>query len=248
MTFRSPISKATLLLSLIVSTAAFAAPPKRRAVQPGSGTPPASAPSAILTGNVVDSVTGQPVISAQVSSGSRGGLTDDHGQFMMKLTAGANQPIHIERTGYQPLDANVTISADTTQTFRLIPKGTVKVRLTNGNTTELDIDNLEFGYVVPFTGYLKDRKMNLCKTGGESFTPDRNDIKHITTGVQMTDSACCSSASIPAINVELKSGSTTTAGFTDACLGYKVDVIALDHVTDKPVFIHFSDIAELTFP
>ena len=42
--------------------------------------------------------------------------------------------------------------------------------------------------------------------------------------------------------------SFTTAAFADACFGYRVDVIALEHATATPIYLHFSDIAEVTLP
>ena len=153
------------------------------------------------------------------------------------------------RTGYDPFNSTVTISADQAQTFRMIPRPTVKVRMTSGATSELDPETVEFGYAyAPFADYNKDTTLNLCKSGGESFKPDRADIKHITAGLPLSDTKCCPDGPIPTINVELKSGGTTTAGFADACFGYKVDIIAIDHLTAAPVYVHFSDIAELTFP
>ncbi|MGZ8811611.1 MAG: hypothetical protein ACXW29_10775, partial [Thermoanaerobaculia bacterium] len=107
---------------------------------------------------------------------------------------------------------------------------------------------VEFGYVPPFSAYNKDTKLNLCKAGGESFMPDRSEIRKITTGAQINDRACCSSGPLPAITIELKAGGTATAGFADACVGYQVDLIALEHATATPIYLHFSDIAEVTLP
>lgn len=241
-------------MSLLIAMSAFAATGKRRAVVPGQtpgqpgGGGGAVQPGITLTGVVVDSVTGAPVVAVQVTSGSKSGHTDKNGNFFIQVTPGTNTPLHFLRNGYQQFDTSVNISADATQTFRLIPKATVKVRLTNGTVYELDPENVEFGYVAPFSGYNKDTKLNLCKAGGEVFTPERDDIKRITAAPQMTDAACCPSTAIPAVNVELKSGSTATAGFVDACFGYKVDIIGQEHVSTNPAFLHFSDIAEIIFP
>lgn len=259
MTFRMPLVRfatflAMLLLVFATSFSSQAQTTKRRAVQPGSGQPPAGggagAPSATvtLTGFVLDSATGAPIVNVEVTSGPRSGRTDTQGKFTIKLVPGTNNTLRFARSGYETFETSVNITTDGQQNFRLIARPTVKVRMTNGTVYEIDTDTVEFGYVAPFSGYNKDSKLNLCKGGGEAFQPDRTEIKRITTGVQLNDAKCCATGSIPAINVELKSGSTTTAAFTDACLGYKVDVIALDHTSAQPVYLHFVDIAEVTFP
>lgn len=240
MTFRR--TTLFLALSLIIATASFAATPqKRRAVSPGTST-------AILSGTVLDAVTSQPVPDVTVSRPGHSGRTDADGKFMIQLPTGTNHVLSFTRIGYETLESTVNITADSSQTFRLTPKATVKVQMTNGTTYELDTDTVEFGYSAPFSGYTKDSKLNLCKAGGESFQPDRSEIRKITTGATLTDATCCAQGPIPAITVELKTGSTSTAGFTEACFGYKVDVIALDHVKSTPVYLHFSDIANMTFP
>ena len=249
MTFRmSPVRFATLiaLFALIVAPVFTEAQSKRRAVRPGSGQS-AATPNVTLSGVILDSVTNNPVISASVNAGSHAGRSDAQGKFTVSLPPGASVNLHFERTGYQPLDTTVSITSDATQTFRLIPKPTVSVRLTNGSTLNLDEETVEFGYVVPFSGYSKDTHLNLSKGGGEAYSPDREEIKRITTGVQLNDAKCCASA-IPAVNVESKAGGTTTGGFVDACLGYKEDIIGLDHAKYSPVYLHFSDIAEIVFP
>jgi len=161
---------------------------------------------------------------------------------------GTPAPLTFARSGYETFTTTVSVRGDEAQTFRLIPKATVNIRTSAGASYDVDPETVEFGYVAPFTGYNKDTKLNLCKGGGESFMPDRTEIKRITGAAQLNDPKCCAQFSIPAINVELKSGGTTTAGFVDACFGYKVDIVAQDHVTALPVYFHFTDLAEVTFP
>lgn len=245
MTLRFSLSRtAVLAVSIIIATQSVAAAPsKRRAVASGTATA-----EAVLSGTLVDATTGAPVIQAEVRAPGRGGYTDAAGHFAIRLSTSRNTTLTFSRAGYQTLNANVNITGDTAKTFLITPNPTVKVRTTAGMSIELDAETVEFGYIAPFSGYSKDSKLNLCKGGGGSFTPDRSEMRKITAATPLTDAACCTSGSIPAINVELKSGGTTTGGFADACIGYKVDVIAQDHKTAQPVYIHFSDIAEITFP
>jgi len=245
MNSRSLIRTASLLaLSLTITSTVFAqTAPKRRAVNPGI----ASA-TATLTGIVLDATTGAPVIAVLVTSAGRRGHTEEHGNFFIKLVPGTAAPLTFTRSGYETFSTTVTIAGDDTQTFRLIPKATARIRTTAGATYDVDPETIEFGYAAPFSGYIKDTKLNLCKVGGESFTPDRADIKRITPGALMNDPKCCAQASIPTISVELKSGGTTTGGFADSCYGYKVDIVGQDHVTTNPVYFHFSDVVAVTFP
>ena len=233
-----------LALSLIITTTTFADfTPKRRAVNPAS-----DSATALLTGTVLDATTGAPVLAVFVTSGKRSGHTDHHGNFFIKLVPGTPAPLTFARSGYETFTTTVSVRGDEAQTFRLIPKATVNIRTSAGASYDVDPETVEFGYVAPFSGYNKDTKLNLCKGGGESFMPDRTEIKRITGAAQLNDPKCCAQFSIPAINVELKSGGTTTAGFVDACFGYKVDIVAQDHVTALPVYFHFTDLAEVTFP
>jgi hypothetical protein len=253
MTFRSPLFRTFCVVALCIvsGTASFAAQTseKRRAVKPGGSqgaVPPAA--DVILTGDVVDSATNAPVVGVAVSTPGKSGRTDAAGHFAIRLLVGQNFTLQFVRSGYETLTQNVNITTPVSQTFRMIPKPTTTVKMTGGKTYEVDTETVEFGYIAPFSGYNKDTKLNLCKAGGESYMPDRSEIKKITTGAQINDKVCCSSGPLPAINIELKSGGTTTAAFSDACIGYKVDVIAQEHATATPVYVHFSDIAEVTLP
>jgi hypothetical protein len=236
--------RSRLFISSIVLCAVFAAGPKRRAVAPNIPTGLAN-----LAGTITDTATGTPVAQVQIiGAGKFITHSDETGHFTLKMSTGRDVPLTLMRSGYEPVTINVNISGDATRVFQLTPKPTVKVRTITGTTYEVDTDSVEFGSLAPFSGYNKDTKLNLCKPGGTAFAPDRSEITRITGPVQLNDAACCNSGSIPAINVELKAGGTSTAAFVDACFGYKVDVIALDHKTAKPLYIHFSDIAEVTFP
>lgn len=216
---------------------------KRRAVAP-------HAPAfATLTGTVTDSVSGQPVVQVAVTAnGQLAGMTDTRGQFTAKLTPGHDVPITFARSGYQTLNVTVNISADATRSFQLVANPVTTVRTIAGATSQIDTETIEFGYLAPFSGYVKDTKLNLCTSGGTPFTPDRSEIQKITGPAQLSDASCCSGGVIPAINVQLKSGGTSTGGFVDACVGYKVDLIGRDHLTAQPVYLHFSDLAEIDFP
>src|SRR5450755_3134877 len=163
---------AVLALSLVITSVISAEPQsKRRAVKPGSGTSGGGGilkqPTALLTGTILDSTTNAPVVGVTVRVSNRSGHSDAHGNFFIKLVPGEASALTFDRTGYDPFGSTVTISADQAQTFRMIPRATVKVRMTSGATSELDPETVEFGYVAPFAGYNEDTTLNLCKSGGE---------------------------------------------------------------------------------
>ncbi|HEX9162743.1 MAG TPA: carboxypeptidase regulatory-like domain-containing protein [Thermoanaerobaculia bacterium] len=229
-------------LFVLIAAAGLAQTHKRRAVVPGIASNEAQ-----LTATIVDASTGRPVAQAHVTAGTHAGFTDATGKITLNVPIGRDVAVTVTRVGYETFTTTLHVDGSSTQTFRVTSKPTVHLRLVTGTTAELDTDSVEFGYSAPFS-LTKDSKMNLCQNGGNPFTPDRSEIQRITPGGQISDATCCSSGPIPAVTVQLKSGSSVTAGFVDACFGYKVDVIALDHTTGQPVSFHFSDIAELTFP
>jgi len=217
---------------------------KRRAVAPHASA------LATLTGTVTDSTTGAPVVLVAVSNvtGQLLGTTDAKGQFTAKIAPAKDVPLTFTRVGYNTVTTTVNISGDATRSFQLASKPVTTIRLITGATAQVDTDTIQFGYLVSFVGYTADTTLNLCTAGGHPFTPDRADIQKITGPSQLNDAQCCSKGPVPAVNVQLKSGETTTGGFVDACVGYVVDLIGKDHVTAKGVSFHFSDIAEVDFP
>lgn len=235
----SSILAAVLIIAAVPSFAAT----KRRIVLPHQ------AAQATLSGTVTDSSTGAPVVGVSViSSGHLVAQTDAQGKFSTKIPTVTDIQLIFQRSGYQTLTTTVNISGDATRTFQMTPQAPTTLRTLAGTTMQLDTDTIEFGYLAPFSGYVKDTALNLCSAGGTSFTPDRADIRKITGPVQLNDPGCCSKGAIPAVNVTLKNGTTTTGGFVDSCVGYVVDIIARDHMTNQPVYMHFSDIAEIDFP
>jgi carboxypeptidase-like protein len=244
MTFRSASRAAfAAVLSLIIASAVLAAPRRRAALARGPKT------DATLTGTVKDASSGAALPQVQVTSGTNNvAHTATNGTFVVTIPMGKDVPLTFTRSGYNTLTSTVNIAHDDSRTFQMTSLPTVKVRQLDGTTLELDTDTVEFGYLAPFTGYTKDRKMNLCTTAGQAFTPDRADIHRITGPIQFNDPACCDKGALPGVNVELKAGGNTTGGFVDACVGYHEDLIGLDHKTGLAAYIHFSDISEITFP
>jgi hypothetical protein len=248
MTTRSPLfrSLAVAAMLLLVTSAAFAQKSKRRAVSPGSEAPTIEA---TLTGIVTEAGNGAPVVGLDIGTPGKPLVhTDSAGSFKLKIPTGRDVQLTMIRTGFVSFVTTVNISGDATRSFQLTAKPTTKVRTVAGVNTELDTETVEFGYVAPFFGYVKDKVLNLCKPGGVAFTPDRSDISKIAGPVQLNDATCCSRGSMPAVTVTLKTGETATAAFVDACVGYQTDIIGRDHKTNVSTFVHFSEIAEVNLP
>jgi hypothetical protein len=239
---------AVALLLTTVAASSFADDHKRRSASPNPGSAAAAPNYVWLEGIVVDADMNTPVAGAEIREGSRGGIADGQGKFYLRLIAGTEVTVVLSRSGYQSRSQTVKITADTLQTFLLTSLATTTIRTSSGATYNVDTETLEFGYIAPFTEYRKFTYLNLCTSDADSFRPDRADIKRVTSAVQLSNAKCCPGRSMPAINVELKSGGTFTAAFADACVGYSVDAIAIDHVTARPVYIRFSDITEVLIP
>ncbi len=247
---RSIFTAALVLLSALPMSADGG---KKRAVQKPPQGVPVSPPQAeaTLIGTVVDAMTGTPVINADVSATTidRFTRTDGAGTFTMRVPPDRAISLTISRSGYQTFTTTVTVPSGTTsQRFQLISNPTVQIRTTSGVTYEVDVETVEFGYIVPFAGFTKDRKITMCKPDGSAFSPDRNDIKRIQGPSTQASNSCCTSGPISGVTLELKNGERTQAFFTDSCFGYSMLVLGLDHTKAQLVDVKFTDVAEVVFP
>jgi hypothetical protein len=186
-------------------------------------------------------------VFAEVRLLGRSDRTDRFGKFKLSTTIYGSATATIGRTGYVSASQNVSATSDAT--IRLQPTPTVTLRVTGGQTYQLDSESIEFGYVPPFGSYNKGETDDFCKPGGTLVTLGRNDFRRITGPAVLENvSACCSSSAVLMINGQLKSGESTPLYFTDSCLGYTVDFIGRDHVTGNYVYTKFTDVAEIVFP
>jgi hypothetical protein len=246
-------------LSLILVLACVAGIPaqaagKRRAVQhPGPAGPTGPQISVVVSGIVLDSVTGAPVNGARVRLGSRSSLTTTDGRFFSLSTTGPS-PVSVEatRTGYKPKTEQLSTSGTHELTIRMDPLPTVRIRKTDNTTFDVDADSIEFGYPVLFSGYNKAEYEEFCKAGGAQVTIDRSQIRRIVgPAVARTDSPCCAGKDVLRVNLELTTGEKADFWFKDSCdaaVTTHIDVIARVHTTGLLEYIPFTDIAEVVFP
>lgn len=250
-------------ISLVVLSAipAFANEGKKRGVQkpPPGGiiisppAPPAGVPEVELVANVRDAATDLPVINADVFSTNpdRHTRTDANGAFRMKLPAASSINLLITRSGYQPFTITVTTAALGTfvDRFRMTAKPTVQIRTTAGVVHQIASDTIEFGYIVPFSGFTKDRKAEMCRADGSDLSADRDDIKRIQgPATVVPNPKCCDRGPLSMINVELRNGETTQGFFKDSCFGYAMLVIGLGQTSGQQVDVRLTEVAEIVFP
>ena len=222
---------------------------KRRSV--GSRSPGAHFELEKISGQILDSVTNQPVVSASISAGNRQDVTDAQGNFEMKNLRGDGYLIvEVERSGYKPYSARFNPNDPTTLTVRLTPTKTVTIKKTNGETLVVDMESLKFGYPVPFSGYRESESDDFCTPSGQRHYIHRAQMaKLVGPPVLVAGGACCDAGSAYKMTLTLKSGQVMEVLFTDTCEErYKVDVGVRLHATGAFVHIPITDIAEIIFP
>ncbi|HEX9982961.1 MAG TPA: carboxypeptidase regulatory-like domain-containing protein [Thermoanaerobaculia bacterium] len=230
-----------MAMLMLVAALPLAAAGKRRSVQhPNSP----SLPSGLIAGFVLDETTNAPIVGAEIAAGTQLTNTNEQGHFEINVPAGAGVLI-VRRSGYE----QKSLSAITpNMTVRLKPTQTVLVRTTDNKTYQLDVESVQFGYMVPFSGYSRTNYAKFCRAGKPEFEPDRSEIKRITGPANMANNAACCSRPVRSANVELRSGEQFTGYFLDSCFGYDVAFIGRDHVSGKFEYLNFERIVEVVFP
>lgn len=222
---------------------------KRRGITPRSPGVPFT--REVISGQILDNVTNQPVIGATVTGGNRVDVTNAEGRFDLKNVTGQGSITFIvERSGYVPYNSQYKATDPSTVNIRLTPTKTVTIRQTNGTVHEVDMESLLFGYPVPFSGYRESESEDLCTVDGTKLHINRAQMaKLMGPAVFVAGGACCTQGNAAKMTVQLKSGQTMDVLFTDTCEErYKVDVGARQHVSGQFVHIAITDIAEIVFP
>lgn len=240
MTARMYLRITSLLLLTFLPTFLGAAPARRRAL----GSPV----TAIFYGEVLDAVTGKPVIGATVNVPGAAAHTVSTGYFSLTLPVGHPISLSIERSGYETLTSTVTLVSAARQTFRMTPRPTVRV-VTPTGTADVDFESISFGWAEPFFGYRRFPEMNMCTATGQELKIEPAQISRITGPATASNvSACCSTNTVTGILVAMKNGQTTQAYFKDSCAGNRMELIGQDHVTHQFVSFLFTQIQEAVFP
>jgi len=243
---RVKVAAAVMLLAALPSLAA----PKRRAVNHPAPNNPFNVS---LSGTVIDATTGAPVSGATVTFINAKTTTTKEGKFEINNINGfgTNVPLRASRSGYDTVTENINGSGTKVVTLRLQGRPTVSVRLTNGNTMQLDDDSIRMGYVQIFSGYISSTTPNFCKSDGTKAAVSVTDMKRIIgPAVLVRNASCCSreDQNLQRVKLELRNGESNDMIFTDTCAGFLYDLLGRDHASGDQVFLKFSDIAEVVFP
>jgi hypothetical protein len=256
----------SLLVCLIAATAAMAA--TKRAVKPLTLVP--------FKYSLYDSATQQPVIGAEVRSGTQFTTTDTTGSFTLQLPLGRPTSVTVHRTGYDDLTFNVLLpyndtsipvsfpigpppvltfpnggpAQNSTTGVALQPEPPVSVRLTSGQTVHLDADSVQFAYVLQFETPQAANNASFCMPNGAGWSPDRSEFSQIIgPATSLSNAACCKLGPMLAVNVKMKGSSLPIqVAFADSCFGYDIDFVGRDHESGQYVYLNFKDIALITFP
>lgn len=264
--------RATAAVSLLVCLLAAvpASSATKRAVKP--------LPLVPFTYTLYDSTTQQPVIGAEVRSGSEFAISDSAGNFTLKVPLNRPTPVTVHRTGYTDLTFNVLMPSNngagipvsfplptggpvitypnggppqsSGNGVALQPQTPVSVRLASGQTIHLDADSVQFAYVLPFETPQGANNASFCTPDGSSWSPDRSEFSQIIgPATTVTNQACCKLGPLLGINVKMKgTGLAIPVTFADSCFGYDIDFVGRDHESAQYVYLNFKDISLITFP
>lgn len=238
-------SALALLALALTALPAFA---KRRAVAHRS---PGVEFTKTVSGVVLDNVTNRPVAALTVTIGTRTAATDKQGRFeIVQARAVGSMLVEFSRSGYQYHTIRLGPADSGNLTVRLTPTATATLRKTNGTVIELDLDSLQFGYGVPFLGYIQAEFEDFCKiTDSSKLAVNKSQMRKLTGPAQIVPAGNCCSDNAEKMSLTLKNGEVMEVIFMDTCQErYKVDVSGRDHVSGEFVFTRINEIAELSFP
>ena len=236
---------------LIVTTSAAVAQ-RARAVRPVG--------EAVYGGSIVDATTGNPVIEAEVTSGTRTVKTNSLGQFSIVIIVGRPVSLVVHRSGYEdfPLTVSLPSSAAVSPApiggpslppIRLVSKPVVTVKLTDGGTVRFDAETVQFAYYLPFSSPATSATASFCKLDGTAYAPDRSEFARISgPATSVTNAACCKLGPALAVDVEMKNGDKERVLFTDSCFGYDVLFTGRDHDSAQYLYAKFVEIVSVDFP
>jgi Carboxypeptidase regulatory-like domain len=245
-----------LFTLLLVTSLPVLGNARNRAVQP--------LPLVAITGIVTDRNTNRPVVLAEVLNGTRSTTTGADGRFTIEVPSGRPTILVIRRSGYETSQIPLTVPASGGVivspappgagsgpiAIALAPKPTVRVTEVNGTVYDLDIETMQFAYAIPFSGYARSDRANLCSEDGRKIEPHKTEITKITgPATPFSKADCCQVSPILGVTIELKAGGgPQRVYFNDSCFGSEVDLIGRDHASAQFVYLNWINIREVVFP
>lgn len=246
MTFASRIFRTTcaLAIGMLVASSAGAqsTQTRRRAVSPPAG------PTTSITGTVKDAANGLPVHQATVTYLDQSSPTNANGQFVLNVPTGTPVTITIQHPAFELSTQSLTQQIGGKYDFRLTEKPSVTIRTKSDETHVVDIGTAQFGVASAFSNAALSDNANFCKSDGTAFTPSKFEFSRIVgPATPATVAACCQSATLLGLKVELKSGATLPVYFKDSCDGLDVIFVGREKTTGLYPQFKFTDIVEIDF-
>lgn len=208
--------------------------------------------AAQLSVTVTDAVTGAPLVNVQVAidrTGVAAVTTNAQGVATFTGLTSGGVTVTARRGAYEMATRTVSLVGGTNQVnVGLTPHPVAKLTKTDGTVFEVDAAAMEFGFTVPFTGYTKSAKLDVCRDG-QAVMYTKDQIKSINgPAIQAAAGACCSFPTAQQISITLDSGETFNAILRDSCTGYKVDVLTYRRDTGAEVFLPLTSVRTIELP
>ncbi|HXI12190.1 MAG TPA: carboxypeptidase regulatory-like domain-containing protein [Thermoanaerobaculia bacterium] len=203
---------------------------------------------ASLSGIVTDAVTGAPVSGAVVTLQGKSATTSADGRYSLSSLSSGTETLVVERFGFVIVSRVIALAAGSNSAdVALAASATVAVTTTNGVTTRLVLDTVQFSYALGLVSPRNTPNVTVCGTGTgpQSVTLEKSDIALIS-GPSVTSSSCCPNGQ--QVNFKLKNGQQFDGTFVDSCAGYVEDLLGRKASDGTNIYIPFKTIRSVQFP
>lgn len=204
--------------------------------------------AASLSGIITDAATGAFVSGAVVTVQGKAAATGADGRYSLPSLSSGSETLLVEKFGFTTVSRTITIGAGSnSQNVALTAAATVAVTTTNGVTTRLVLDTVQFSYSLGLLSPRNTPNVMVCGTGTgpQSLTLEKRDIALIT-GPSVTSTNCCQNGQ--QVNFTLKNGQRFDGTFVDSCAGYVEDLLGRKASDGSNIYIPFKTIQSVVFP
>lgn len=224
-----------LFLSLVISVPAVAR--TRAAVHPAG--------QVSYSSTVVDAVTGNPVIGAEVVNQGLTTTTSATGAFTIPVNSATPTTLTIRRSGYDTITVTVLPGLPPSP-IRMQPHAGITVKMKTGQTVQIDSESAQLVYSIPLLTSVHSTIAALCKDGTQ-IEVELSAFARISNIMRASGAACCRFDTIW-FDLEQKGGDRSHVALSYDCLTYDCFLGGRDRDTYKMVYLKFEDISEVTFP
>jgi hypothetical protein len=249
MTVKSRILTLVTLSTLLAATPLLAQENKTSKHRSVTARTPGAAITAVVSGVVRDAVTGAVVVNADVTAGRRHITTDEQGKFTIPNADGFGEILlDVQRSGYQVYRTKLAGAGPHVLTISVQPTATITVKKTDGTSTQVDYEDIKFGFPVVFVGFRGSPSAPFCLANGSVTEIHKSAIKRIIGPGTSSAAGCCSAGGLK-VTLELKTGGTTDAWFIDSCgTENTMELAGTEHVSGARFDLPFKNISEVIFP